>query len=205
LEGKKMGMLFNTDDTIAMLRIVNLAFNQAGLSRIRNDKTTTAPTAQTFTTLGSVVATYTAVAKPLGIDFDAGSGLRSIRWQKWLGYLDSIQQPSTMKSVSNYIGNAISIAITSKSPIYSQVEFFVVPTPASAKVPTISALAQDFQDVNGEYSKIITITTSTVDQLLSASSIAPQVQGEDDGAGGDGGRDRDGDGDGDRGVEGDGT
>ena len=86
-----MGMLFNTDDTIAMLRIVNLAFNQAGLSRIRNDKTTTAPTAQTFTTLGSVVATYTAVAKPLGIDFDAGSGLRSIRWQKWLGYLDSIQ------------------------------------------------------------------------------------------------------------------
>lgn len=178
-----MGMLFNTDDTVEILSILNHAFNRAGMARLRTD--TDAPSAATFSTLGGAVDTYTNVCAVLGVDFDGGTGLRSKRWRKWLKKLDSIHQGAAgpggvVPYVSSYIGKAIANAISNVGQTYSQVEFFAVPTPPNAGAPTISALAQDFKDKNGEYSLIITVTTSTVDQLVSgAFTVTQQVRDTD--------------------------
>jgi hypothetical protein len=141
-----MGMLFNTDDTLRILKVINQAFSRQGLNRLRKD--TTYPWATAFSQLpnpngfGGATGTYNTVAKALGIDLDGGTGLGSARWHKFLNILDV--QPQQGSVVATIIGQAISNALNNKN--YSQVEIFAVPTSSAAVAPVLTATVFDFTD-----------------------------------------------------------
>jgi hypothetical protein len=148
-------MLFNTDATIDILKVVNTAFNRDNLRRLRHD--TAFPWTTAFSQLpnpagfGGAVGTYNTVAKALGIDLDGGAGLRSRNWQAWLDQIDNKTQSvaGIQTTVSTVIGQAISDAINNNGQSYRQIEFFAVPAqtdPAHPTQPVVTAFRQDFKD-----------------------------------------------------------
>ena len=174
-----MGMLFNTVDTLRILQVVNQAFSRQGLNRLRKDNSY--PWATAFGQLpnpngfGGSAGTYNTVATALGIDLDGGQGLSSKRWHKFLNLLDAQAQQGSL--VSTIIGQAIGNAINTKT--YAQVEFFAVPSSTNAG-PVLTATVYDFTDKNGEITSVITITTSTLDQLASGSLAIQEFDGDDE-------------------------
>jgi hypothetical protein len=155
-----MGMLFNTDDTVEILNLVNRTFNVTGFKRIIFDQNHGGTNwSNLFTNMGSTATyTYPNVAIPLGLDFDIGSPtktLRSRRWKKFLDYIDATNSGATTTKCSAMIGTAIVAAITAG---YSAVEFFAVP--GNSMSVTSSNLA-----ISGQTTTIITINTIPIDSM----------------------------------------
>ena len=163
-----MGMLFNTESTLEILRLVNNAFSVDGLRKLRfeiNSGTGKSQWLDKFNKMGtSGHDTYTTVASPLDIDLDIGRGNshRSSRWKRYLSYLDSTNVSGTAQTVANQIGGFLITAINDTS--YDAVEFFAVPsTNATASVVVNQSNLQNLIGINKIM--IITVTTTVVDLM----------------------------------------
>jgi hypothetical protein len=161
-----MGMLFNTDATLEILRLANFVFNRDGFRRLNKDQNAFAAGGAAagtdwvtlFQSMGTGPSTYATVCGPLGLDFDIGLGGKSLRsktWQKWLSYIDTHNSGTTTTKCSNVIGVALGAAINSN---VVAAEFFAVPD-TSMLVSTRTVA------INGEYSLIIVVHTVTVDTI----------------------------------------
>lgn len=151
-----MGMLFNTPGTLSLLSTLNQKFSKGNISYL-------AGLATTFQNLPPGNGTYAGVAAPLGILPDVSIANAQANWQKWLGHFDKHDNSKDPgKKVAKTVGKGISDALNNLGK-FKQVEFFAVPDDSKDK--KISATVLDFQDENGEWSKIITIYTNTFDQL----------------------------------------
>lgn len=173
-----MGMLFNTEATIEIIKKLNSAFDRDGLRRLRNDVNPPAGGWATwFQNLSTNKSHSTAVL--LGIVLDSGSGLRHANWKAWLGLIDKQDQTvtGTKKKVADWVGKAISDALTNNGNTFVAVEFFAVPT--SSVATPLAVFWTPFTDHNNETTMIITMSTMTVDQLM-----VPGVLDSDDGSGG---------------------
>jgi hypothetical protein len=123
-----MGMIFNTDDTLAMLQIVNTKFNRENFHGLIWDQNHGGTNwANLFQNMGSTgTYTYPNVATPLGLDFDAGAATRSIRskrWQRFLNYLDSQNNGATATKCAASIGAALVSAINNTTILLSFLPF----------------------------------------------------------------------------------
>jgi hypothetical protein len=167
-----MGFLFNTHATREILKHVNNTFNRDGLRRILQDQAAGTNWNALFQSMGTPgVSTYSSVCRPLEIDFDIGSAspsLLSKRWKKWLHYIDgNMDYLGSGKFASAVIGAALAKAVPSAgASMYTQVEFFAVPSTNPGAGNSVGVQTKDFIDSYGETSLIITIYTQTVDGLL---------------------------------------
>jgi hypothetical protein len=178
-----MGMLFNTDATMDILKVINGVFNKNGLKRIRENSTSWQ---NAFNSLpNGTTGTYATIngnpSMSLNIDLDGGKGLRSANWQIWLKILDKTTMtpnPDTGSgsiNVSNYIGVHIKAAIADTS--FTQIEFFAVPgkSPSSSS-SNITAVAAPYSDGSSDKSLIVTVNTATLDLFLAA-NLAEEFSG----------------------------
>jgi hypothetical protein len=162
-----MGMLFNTDATLKLLEIANIAFNK--LNYAQNIQTN--PTYSKVLQMQSpytTISTYKNLAKPLGVDHEEVG--KSKRWQKWLNYFDA----DIASTVYGYIYNG---AILNANVV--QVEFFAVPSNTKTLAAS-SILVVDNQSDGSDGSKstlAITISTNTIDQLISLRPLSGRRPG----------------------------
>jgi hypothetical protein len=164
-----MGMYFNTPGTTDVNNAANFAFRNAAMTVFRTDAANWATTFSNLPSAGPhnpMGGTYNLVTAylPDPIQPSARNAPARPHWNRWLSFFDT--QPNSLSTVAGEIvattvGKAISAAITTAK--YSQVEFFVVPQ--NTTNTKISAVASDFKDSAGNWSKIITIYTTTYDQL----------------------------------------
>jgi hypothetical protein len=159
-----MGMLFNTQATIDVRDGANTAFKNAagGIAALRADPnwalafgalpgpSTNNPAGGTFNLI-----TSNHLPHPFPTSIVPSNAGKMLRWSTWVGFLDT--QTNALDPgnfISQTIGAAIQAGLNNNPHPYAQIEFYVVPDPNSAST-SISAQASDFQDANGEWSKII--------------------------------------------------
>lgn len=163
-----MGMLFNTDATLEMLRRVNATFNDHGLAGIKGANAA-AHWDTLFASLGTGGApssTHDFVTTNFGLDIDygsAGATFHARNWKKFLDYIDShvntgVSTNNTVTDIGTAIANAINGA-------HTRIEFFAVPTEPPNTGSKVRATSHDHTDAAGDLTLIITINTCSVDRL----------------------------------------
>jgi hypothetical protein len=148
-----MGMIFNTDDTLDMIKFVHNRFTTNWAS-LQANHATWAPRFQNLGT-GGAGSTYATVGlAPLTLVNPTAA--KDLRWQAWLRLLDG--------GAAQVIGGFIASAINNSGHTFSGVEFFAVPSAGP-----ITATFADLPDPNPfahpatSYRKCITINTITID------------------------------------------
>jgi hypothetical protein len=158
-----MGMLFNTPDTLTLVRLSNITFHRAGFNGIK----TTPPSnhfLQDLQSLGGASVANGIFAKlctPLNID-DANI---TARWQFWLRLLDTKQQTyqGTQDYLSGWIGKGIHTALTQNR--HTAVEFFAVP--AAGQQVSLDLPFTDYPDTEHQHlsTMIVKVNTDVVDNF----------------------------------------
>ena len=160
-------MLFNTPETINLLRLLNQRFDARGLATLILDDHAGGGNWQRD--FGGLQGNTYRVAQRLGIDFDVGTGGASPlakRWKKWCDYIDGHNDNNhAAGNIANAIGQAIRGVISGANAV-TQIEFFAVPdSGANAPGNSVGVSINTFTDQNGQQSLVITVNTQTVDNL----------------------------------------
>jgi hypothetical protein len=167
-----MGMLFNTPGTLRMLKALNERFRKDRFTHLQ---------AHLPANLIYNLSNLTGNVGPNGIhdkvctllgmdDWDPDV---SANWRTFLNILDRtacapqiVAGAPGNPTISGEIGRALALALQSMAPYQNvtSVEYFAVPT--SARVPNLNI--QPLTDGNGDQTLIVTVTTTTYDQVRSA-------------------------------------
>ena len=164
-----MGMLFNSDGTLRILKLLTETFSGHNFTNLKNDAMFKAALGQPVAT----TSTYSA-AQMIHVDQDPGDAGNNIasqpsvttNWGKWLNYLDAHSGNDTdnngvTMSTVQWVRTTIENALNDNNCI--GVEFFAVPG------PTLAAMVP-FQKVydrtnNALYTIAIAVQTITVDKV----------------------------------------
>jgi hypothetical protein len=145
-----MGMLFNSPDTVQMVRVLNRRYDDSahganGLQAHRGD-------AATYLNFGTY-PTLRAVANQLGLL----PGHSNARWLWFLDFIDGLPGPIPLSTIGTDLRNAIAAACNDAN--CDSIEFFAVPD-------TNISLHLGYVGLGGgRYSRIITLYTTLIDSL----------------------------------------
>jgi hypothetical protein len=148
-----MGALFNTPGTLAILHVLNGAYQ-------RDNFATMSGNAQHIADLTGGLSTYSVCKK---YRFIASDHPVNVNWKKWLDYFDGAAAGGGVTATQ--VRQKMAAALQGTTQLtYTAIEFFAVPTPA-LKGYQVSMTDLPDQENNGEYTLVITAQTPTIDQI----------------------------------------
>jgi hypothetical protein len=161
-----MGMLFNTEGTLRILKMLTEKFSRQSFKSIQNAGVGGASTHTLITALTSSIGTNStfAVAQLFQVDQDPGGDASvNANWRTWLGLLDgagSRHGSLAAQSPAMLIRNEIARAIQDGTCV--GIEFFATPGPSFQALVPFQRL--DDPTVAGTYTSIISMQTLTYDK-----------------------------------------